>query len=376
MPHNALSADSSSSPSHSFATGSWGRRLSAVLLSVLTLGLVGSAIGGWSLQRIHRSTESMVAHSVANERLVADAYRLQSMNAERYKAVALSSEPEVGEILGTDIAQTQQAFEQLIAQLGQQLHTEGDGQRLTQVRSQAGRFLQARTELVAARDSGLTARIQQVYAERFLPASQALLQALDALSQSQRQAIDDAAGRVAQLSSWARLSLWAFAGLSLLLGTLLWNKNRCHGHFLSVNLPSVHILHGQLGVIRIRVVHIAEATTNSVEPVYGKVDVLHLPEAAEDLHDMFSSHVSGQSAYVNPERTRGDGALPTLLAGVVPRRGLPGTSSVLLILVHRCGTSLVIFLNAAAPWLTVTGTTTDIVDLSATRGLLVPPGRH
>ena len=56
MPHNALSADSSSSPSPSFATGSLGRRLSAVLLSVLTLGLVGSAIGGWSLQRIHRST--------------------------------------------------------------------------------------------------------------------------------------------------------------------------------------------------------------------------------------------------------------------------------------------------------------------------------
>ena len=221
MPHNALSADPSSTPSPSFATGSLGRRLSAVLLSVLTLGLVGSAIGGWSLQRIHRSTESMVAHSVANERLVADAYRLQSMNAERYKAVALSSEPEVGEILGADIAQTQQAFEQLIAQLGQQLRTEGDGQRLSQVRSQAGSFLQARTELVAARDSGLTARIQQVYAERFLPASQALLQALDALSQSQRQAIDDAAGRVAQLSGWARLSLWAFAGLSLLLGTLL-----------------------------------------------------------------------------------------------------------------------------------------------------------
>ncbi|MBP8029269.1 MAG: hypothetical protein KAY73_04920, partial [Giesbergeria sp.] len=73
MPHNALSADPSSPPSPSFATGSLGRRLSAVLLSVLTLGLVGSAIGGWSLQRIHRSTESMVAHSVANERLVADA---------------------------------------------------------------------------------------------------------------------------------------------------------------------------------------------------------------------------------------------------------------------------------------------------------------
>ena len=221
MPHAALSSDPSSTPSPSFATGSLGRRLISVLLSVLALGLVGSAIGGWSLQRIHLSTDSMVAHSVANERLVADAYRLQSMNAERYKAVALSSEPEVGEVLGADIAQTQQAFDQLIARLGQQLQTDSDAQRLAQVRSREVDFLQARTALVAARDSGLTARIQQVYAERFLPSSQTLLQALDGLSQAQRQAIDAAAGRVAQLSRWARLSLWAFGGLSLLLGTLL-----------------------------------------------------------------------------------------------------------------------------------------------------------
>ena len=217
MPHAALS----SVPPASFATGPLGRRLIAVLLSVLALGLVGSAIGGWSLQRIHLSTESMVAHSVANERLVADAYRWQSMNAERYKAVALSSEPEVGEILGADIAQTQQAFDQLITQLGQQLQTDSDAQRLAQVRSRAVDFLQARTALVAARDSGLTARIQQVYAEHFLPASQALLQALDGLSQAQRQAIDVAALRVAELSRWARLSLLAFGGLSLVLGTLL-----------------------------------------------------------------------------------------------------------------------------------------------------------
>ena len=45
MPHNALS----SVPPASFATGPLGRRLITVLLSVLALGLVGSAIGGWSL---------------------------------------------------------------------------------------------------------------------------------------------------------------------------------------------------------------------------------------------------------------------------------------------------------------------------------------
>jgi len=215
-----MSTDALSSPAPS-TTGSLGRRLISVFLAVLVLSLVGAAIGIWSLYRINQSTEAMVQNSVANERLVADAYRLQAINSERYKAVALSSEPQVGEILGADIAQTQGQYDALIALLGQQLNTDDDAQRLDHVRSMGLGFLRARTELVAARDSGLTARINKVYAERFLPSSRGLLQALDELTHSQRQAIDLAALRVAELSKVARLSLLAFGGLALVLGTLL-----------------------------------------------------------------------------------------------------------------------------------------------------------
>ena len=215
-----MSTDALSSPAPS-TTGSLGRRLISVFLAVLVLSLVGAAIGIWSLYRINQSTEAMVQNSVANERLVAAADRLQAINSERYKAVALSSEPQVGEILGADIAQTQGQYDALIALLGQQLNTDDDAQRLDHVRSMGLGFLRARTELVAARDSGLTARINKVYAERFLPSSRGLLQALDELTHSQRQAIDLAALRVAELSKVARLSLLAFGGLALVLGTLL-----------------------------------------------------------------------------------------------------------------------------------------------------------
>ncbi|RYF20116.1 MAG: HAMP domain-containing protein, partial [Comamonadaceae bacterium] len=179
------------------------------------------AIGMWSLHRINASTEAMVQSSVANERLVADAHRLQAINAERYKAVALSSEPEVGDILGADIARTQGLYDALIARLAAQLSTPQDAERLARVRAAGDDFLKARTELVAARDSGLTERIRKVYADRFLPASTTLLEALDSLTQSQRTAIDTAAARVAELSQLARLSLLAFGALSLVLGTLL-----------------------------------------------------------------------------------------------------------------------------------------------------------
>ena len=201
--------------------GPLGRRLLVLFIAVLALSLVGSAIGLWSLLRIGQSTDDMVQRSVTNERLVADAYRLQAINAERYKAVALSSEPEVGETLGADIAETQRQYDALIDTLARRLAGTADEERLAQVNTQAQAFHQARAALVQARDFGLTQRIREVYETQFLPASQGLLKALDALTQSQRQSIDAAALRVAHWSWRARLALVAFGALSLVLGTLL-----------------------------------------------------------------------------------------------------------------------------------------------------------
>ena len=201
--------------------GPLGRRLLVLFIAVLALSLVGSAIGLWSLLRIGQSTDDMVQRSVTNERLVADAYRLQAINAERYKAVALSSEPEVGETLGADIAETQRQYDALIDTLARRLAGTTDEERLAQVNTQAQAFHQARAALVQARDFGLTQRIREVYETQFLPASQGLLKALDALTQSQRQSIDAAALRVAHWSWQARLALVAFGALSLVLGTLL-----------------------------------------------------------------------------------------------------------------------------------------------------------
>ena len=201
--------------------GPLGRRLLGLFAAVLALSLLGSAIGLWALQHIGVSTDDVVQRSIANERLVADAYRLQAINAERYKAVALSSEPEVGEILGADIAQTQRQYEALVDTLAQRVAGSADEARLAELGSRLQAFHTARTALVQARDYGLTQRIHEVYTTQFLPASQALLAALEELTQAQRQSIDAAAIQVANWSWTARLSLLAFGALSLVLGTLL-----------------------------------------------------------------------------------------------------------------------------------------------------------
>jgi methyl-accepting chemotaxis protein len=197
------------------------QRLLATFGSVLLLTLAGSAIGVWSLARVDDATRAAVNRNVATERLVADAYRLQAMNAERYKALALSSEPEVGEVLGADIEHTEKAYDALLADVATRLETPTERQSLAATEAASKDFRLAANELVQARDSNLSERIRSVYTQRFQPRSAALVEALAQMAQSQRQAIDLAAAAVVALSATARWVLTLFGATTLLIGGLL-----------------------------------------------------------------------------------------------------------------------------------------------------------
>ena len=198
-----------------------GQRMLATFFTVLLLSLIGSAIGLWSLYRINGATDQMVQQSVATERLVADAYRYQEINAANYKAMALSSEPEVGEILGADILTTQKRYDALMLQVASRLQTVQEQALLDQISAAGKDFLAARAELVAAHDSGLTERIRKVYAERFQPSSNALLATVADLAESQRSAIDVAANHIARWSVRARIALVVFSIAAVMLGVVL-----------------------------------------------------------------------------------------------------------------------------------------------------------
>ena len=212
-----------SAPLHSTTSsrGTLGKRLLTTFCVVLTLTLLGSVIGIWSLRQIQQSTETMVSQGVATERLVADAYRYQAINSERFKAIALSSEPEVNEILGADIAATQQRYDGLIAELDKGLQAAEDRALLEGIQAAGKDFQKARAELMAASESNFTERIRKVYAERFLPSSGALLSALGTLTQSQRNAMDAGAREVERLGAVARTALLAFGALALVVGSVL-----------------------------------------------------------------------------------------------------------------------------------------------------------
>ena len=203
------------------ATNILGRRLLATFVTVLLLTLAGSAIGVWSLRSVDAATRQAIENNVATERLVADAYRLQAINTERYKAMALSSEPEVGEILSADIERTQTHYRELMDQLATRLQTPAEQALLTGTHDKAQDFQAAVKELVTARDFGLTERIRKVFTERFEPSAAALLGSLQQLAQSQRDAIDAAAAQIAQSSQRAQVALTLFCATALLLGSVL-----------------------------------------------------------------------------------------------------------------------------------------------------------
>ena len=203
------------------ATNILGRRLLATFVTVLLLTLAGSAIGVWSLRSVDAATRQAIENNVATERLVADAYRLQAINTERYKAMALSSEPEVGEILSADIERTQTHYRELMDQLATRLQTPAEQALLTGTHDKAQDFQAAVKELVTARDFGLTERIRKVFTERFEPSAAALLGSLQQLAQSQRDAIDAAGAQIAQSSQRAQVALTLFCATALLLGSVL-----------------------------------------------------------------------------------------------------------------------------------------------------------
>ena len=198
-----------------------GRRLLATFVTVLLLTLAGSAIGVWSLRSVDAATRQAIENNVATERLVADAYRLQAINTERYKAMALSSEPEVGEILSADIERTQTHYCELMEQLATRLQTPAEQALLTGTQDKVQDFQAAVKELVTARDFGLTERIRKVFTERFEPSAAALLGSLQQLAQSQRDAIDAAGAQIAQSSQRAQVALTLFCATALLLGSVL-----------------------------------------------------------------------------------------------------------------------------------------------------------
>jgi methyl-accepting chemotaxis protein len=204
-----------------WVSGSFSRRIMSVLSLVLAVALIGSALGVWSLQRVSKETGRMVDEVMATERLAGDLHRHIAVNVARSKALALSSEPQVGDVLTPEINKTSAAVDELLRKMGTMMTAPADQLIFRNMTDANVKFNKARDELNVAHDSGLTSNIEQVYVSRFTPAAQALLDAVTQLGESHRAEIDASVARISDLSLSARWSLILFGVCALLLGGVL-----------------------------------------------------------------------------------------------------------------------------------------------------------
>ena len=200
------------------ASGSFSRRIMGVLSVVLAVALFGSALGVWSLNKVEQETDRMVAQAMVTERLTGELQRHLSVNVARSKALALSSEPQVGDTLAPEMAQTSAQVEELLKKLGQTLKTPEDLLLLDGIVQSNHDFIKAMQELTVARDGGVTANIEKIYGTRLKPSALAVLQKVAQLGDSQRSTIDASAKEIAKLSSSAQWGLVLFGLCALLLG--------------------------------------------------------------------------------------------------------------------------------------------------------------
>lgn len=139
-----------------------------------------------------------------DERTASEVYRLVAINAERYNAMAVSSEPSVQESLAGAARAAEASYRQLLDELRQHARDPQTSELLAHVHAADGRFAKAAVALCSAVESNFTATIEKERAQRFEPAARALLDAVDRLAAAQRGAIDAAAVGVHRQSVGAR----------------------------------------------------------------------------------------------------------------------------------------------------------------------------
>jgi methyl-accepting chemotaxis protein len=165
----------------------------------------------------------MVNQVMSTERLSGELQRHILVNVARSKAFAISSEPQVGDALLPEIKETSAQINVLLQKLGSKLNTSEDKSILSRMMQANIEFSKVRQELTVVRESGVTANIEKVYANKFTPAAQELQNSVTQLGDAQSAKIDASVSNIDQISLNARWELILFSICALVLGWILSN---------------------------------------------------------------------------------------------------------------------------------------------------------
>ena len=204
-----------------FRHWSIGRKLTAVLASILVLFMGSSALSLYQTREQDRILNHMVGEVLLTERALANWSKNVTAGVQRAAAIAKSTDTSL-------VAYFDKATKDATADTARQmkiieanLKSPHELQMLAEASKLRDAYLSLRKDIAALKNAGRMGEAEQVFTNRFEPTMQAYLDKVAELTEYQRQQLDTMAHRSAELRADSMVQLMIFSAAALALGIWL-----------------------------------------------------------------------------------------------------------------------------------------------------------
>jgi methyl-accepting chemotaxis protein len=197
-----------------------GARLAIGFAAILLLSLAGTASSLYTARASADATRQMMAMPLAKERLLADWYVLTYMAIKRMSLIARSTDATLSTVFAKDLAESVEGTTAVLKQVEPLLTSPEEKASLKQVLALRKTYQDAKTLVMNARKAGDPAGAEQLYTSTFAPAAKAYGDAVQALLQMQRKAIDETAHANEAAHERSTQTVLFFSLLAIALGSM------------------------------------------------------------------------------------------------------------------------------------------------------------
>ncbi|MEO6853084.1 MAG: methyl-accepting chemotaxis protein [Rhodoferax sp.] len=180
------------------------QRLSLGFALILLLSLISMLVGISKLNTSADSTQQMLNNPIQTERLISDWYRDVFMAVRRTAAIARSSDPSLATYFSQDTAESTARTSKVVPTITERMTTDEEKALLAKIGEVRKNYLIARDAITALKKEDKVDEAIQLLEQKYVPASNAYLGALEELMKTQRQKIDQRAQDIADNSTQGR----------------------------------------------------------------------------------------------------------------------------------------------------------------------------
>ena len=173
-----------------------GTRLAVGFGLVLALMTLMTAFGIYHMQSVATATRDMMHEPLAKERMVSDWYRLIHTSVRRTSAIAKSSDTTLGGFFSEELAKSTKEINAFQKNVEALIASPEERQAFDQIGVVRKNYIKSRDTITALKKEGRLDEAQEVLMKTFQPDARAYQDALNALLDLQRAAIDRKAAHI------------------------------------------------------------------------------------------------------------------------------------------------------------------------------------